>query len=340
MHDTLTLSQYLETEVARINGGPHLSGLIEDVAASCVKIAKLISYGGLMGNLGTIRGINIQGEQQKELDIRANEILIKQLEAGRHLIALGSEELDDPYIIGGDEPRGNYLLMFDPLDGSSNIEINGPVGTIFSILHAPDGATGAEAEFLQPGNQQICAGYTLYGPSTEMVITMGDGVHGFTLDNDVNVFKLSSEDMRVPMDTSEFGINASNQRFWEPPVQKYIAECLQGTEGPRKKDFNMRWIAAMVSDVHRVMSRSGVFMYPIDEKCRKMGGRLRLMYEANPMSMLMEQAGGLATTGREPILDIQPEGLHQRVPVIIGSHREVEHLILYHKNYDNQDSGG
>ena len=336
MHDVLTLSEYIKSEAARCSGGGDLIGLVEDVAISCVEIAKLIGYGGLIGNLGTTRGTNIQDEQQKELDIRANDIIIRHVEKGRHLIALGSEELDDPYVIHGDEPRGNYLLMFDPLDGSSNIEINGPVGTIFSILRAPDGATGTEEDFLQAGSAQICAGYTLYGPSTEMVITFGNGVNGFTLDFDDGIFKLTSEDMRVPIDTAEFAINASNQRHWEPPVQQYIAECLQGKEGPRGKDFNMRWIAAMVADVHRVMSRSGVFLYPIDEKTRSRGGRLRLMYEANPMAMIMEQAGGMGSTGRMRILDIKPEHMHQRVPVIIGARSEVEHLNLYHENYDNR----
>ncbi|MBT4890302.1 MAG: class 1 fructose-bisphosphatase [Rhodospirillales bacterium] len=336
MHDVLTLNQYIKSEAASNRDARHLIGLVEDVANSCVEINKLVSYGGLIGNLGTTRGTNIQDEQQKELDIRANDIIIRHVEAGHHLIALGSEELDEPFIIQSDEPQGNFLLMFDPLDGSSNIEINGPVGTIFSILQAPEGATGAEEDFLQPGNEQICAGYVLYGPSTEMVITFGNGVNGFTLDLDDGVFKLTSEDMRVPIDTAEFAINASNQRHWEPPVKRYIAECLEGKEGPRSKDFNMRWIAAMVADVHRVMSRSGVFLYPIDEKTRDKGGRLRLMYEANPMAMIMEQAGGMGSTGRGRILDVKPEHLHQRVPVIIGARGEVEHLIQYHEEFDNQ----
>lgn len=338
MPDTLNLSDHIRSESEKCNGGGHLIGLIEDVVSSCVQISKLISYGNLSGNLSKTRGINIQGEEQKELDILANDILINTVEKGRHLIALGSEELDEPYIIPnneGDEPRGEYLLLFDPLDGSSNIEINGPVGTIFTVLRALDGATGTEQDFLQPGINQVCAGYTLYGPSTEMVVTFGDGVSAFTLDLDDHKFKITNKNMHMPLDTAEYAINASNQRFWEPPVQRYIAELLQGKEGPRGKDFNMRWVAAMVADIHRIMSRSGVFMYPIDEKIRSKGGRLRLMYEANPMAMIMEQAGGMATTGRERILDIQPGGLHQRVPVIIGARSEVEHLIDYHVEYDN-----
>ncbi len=337
MHDTLNLLDYTKSESDRLNGGHDLVALIDDIARSCFQITKLVKHGGLSGSLGTTRGTNIQGELQKELDIRANDILIKNLEKGRHLIAMGSEELDDPYVIKGDDRRGQYLVMFDPLDGSSNIEINGPVGTIFSVLKAPEGSNGAAEDFLQPGNQQICAGYTLYGPCTEMVITFGDGVNGFTMDPEDGEFRLTAEDMRMPIDTSEFAINASNQRHWEPPVQQYISELLEGKEGPRGKDFNMRWIAAMVADVHRVMSRSGIFLYPIDAKTTSMGGRLRLMYEANPMGMIMEQAGGIATTGREAILDIQPSGLHQRVPVILGARGEVEHLISAHTNYDNRE---
>ncbi len=330
MHDGMTLNDYIEAERVRLDSDNDFSGLITDVAEACAEISQLIRSGSLAGDLSAARGTNVQDETQKELDVLSDEILIKHAQKGGHLVALGSEENEEPYVIPADQPRGDYLLMFDPLDGSTNIEVNGPVGTIFSILRAPNGATGAVADFLQPGTAQVCAGYALYGTSTEMILTFGNGVAGFTLDPESGVFKMTKPDIKIPDETSEFAINASNQRYWEAPVQRYISECLAGKDGPRGRDFNMRWVGAMVADVHRVLTRSGVFMYPIDEKVREKGGRLRLMYEANPMSMIMEQAGGIASTGHGRILEIAPKSLHQRVPVIMGSKKEVNRLIEYH----------
>ncbi|MCK4938782.1 MAG: class 1 fructose-bisphosphatase, partial [Rhodospirillaceae bacterium] len=262
----------------------------------------------------------------------SNEIFLRFNEVGGHLAGMASEEMDDPYALPEGAPRGKYLLLFDPLDGSSNIDVNVSVGTIFSILKCPEGVTHPEVEdFLQPGTTQVCAGYALYGPSTMLVITSGSGVNGFTLDQNIGEFILTHPGMKVPEDTREFAINASNQRFWEAPVKRYIDECLAGSEGPRGENFNMRWIASMVAEIHRILTRGGIFLYPMDERLRDQGGKLRLMYEANPMGMIIEQAGGLASTGRERIMEIKPSGLHQRVPVIMGSKNEVERVVGYHK---------
>ena len=240
--------------------------------------------------------------------------------------------MDHPQQIPDQYPKGGYLLLFDPLDGSSNIDVNISVGTIFSVLQVPRRNKGtAEESFLQPGTAQVAAGYALYGPSTQLVLTIGTGVHLFTLDRELGSFILTQRDIQVPEDTQEFSINASNARHWQPPVQRYIDDCLAGENGPRGKNFNMRWVASMVADVHRILSRGGVFMYPLDAKNAKQGGKLRLLYEANPMSMIMEQAGGAASTGRERIMELKPEKLHQRVPVIMGSKNEVEQVVKYHK---------
>ncbi|MGH3157623.1 MAG: class 1 fructose-bisphosphatase, partial [Streptosporangiaceae bacterium] len=236
-----------------------------------------------------------------------------------------------PYPIPPQFPRGKYLLTFDPLDGSSNIDIDASVGSIFSILRAPlPGAHAGAEDFLQPGARQVAAGYAIYGPSTVLVLTVGMGVHAFTLDPDLGEFFLTREDIRLPDDTAEYAVNSSNQRFWEPAVLRYVDECLQGASGPRGKDFNMRWVAALVAEAHRILTRGGVFLYPQDSKGPAKAGRLRLLYEANPIAFLMEQAGGLATTGRERVLDVTPAGLHQRIPFIFGSREEVARIIRYH----------
>jgi len=330
MQDGTPLSQHLDQECARLEADDDFAGVITDIAEACAAISKLVRHGRLAGNLAAVHGTNVQDEAQKELDIISNDILIDYADKGGHLLAIASEELEDACVFSTDRKRGRYLLLFDPLDGSTNIEVNGLVGTIFSVLRAPDDGTGANEDFLQTGSDQLCAGYVLYGISTEMVVTFGNGVAVFTLDPDTEEFVMTTPKLTVADDTSEYAINASNQRHWEAPVQRYVAECLQGKEGPRGRDFNMRWAGAMVADVHRILSRSGVFAYPIDEKVRSKGGRLRLMYEANPMSMVTEQAGGMASTGRGRIMDIQPEGLHQRVPVIMGSKNEVQRLVDYH----------
>jgi fructose-1,6-bisphosphatase I len=305
--------------------------LVEVVARACKAIAIAVGKGALGGVLGGAGSVNVQGEAQKKLDVLSNEILLEANEWGGHLAAIASEELDDPHPIPHRYPKGEYLLVFDPLDGSSNIDVNVSIGTIFSVLRCPDGVRTPTAEhFLQPGTRQLAAGYCVYGPSTVLVLTLGDGTHQFTLDRELGSFVLTGRALRIPEETSEFAINLSNQRHWEPPVQRYVAELLAGRSGPRGKDYNMRWVASMVADVHRILTRGGVFMYPIDAKCRAQGGRLRLLYEANPMAMIVENAGGAASDGHARLLERQPQGLHQRVPVFLGSRAEVERVTAYH----------
>ena len=310
--------------------------LIEVVARACKGISVAVgkgALGGVLGDAGTAdaQSMNIQGEAQKKLDVLSNEILLEANAWGGHLAGLASEEMDTSHPIPDKYPRGNYLLLFDPLDGSSNIDVNVSVGTIFSVLRCPDGVTNpVDADFLQPGTAQVAAGYCIYGPSTTLVLTVGHGTHAFTLDREVGSFVLTVRGMRIPEETKEFAVNMSNQRHWEPPMQAYVGDLLRGAEGPRGKDFNMRWVASMVADVHRILTRGGIFSYPLDRKCADKGGRLRLMYEANPMSLLVEQAGGAASTGHQRLLEVQPTGLHMRVPVFLGSKAEVEAAVGYH----------
>ncbi|MGE4316132.1 class 1 fructose-bisphosphatase [Acinetobacter sp.] len=320
----LTLSQYLQQQNGNLT--PELAQVIETIGNTCKDIDQLLQKGALAGVLGSAQHENIQGEEQKKLDIISNDYLIDTLKVHPHVGGLASEELDE---FTPAQENGKYLVLFDPLDGSSNIDINMCVGTIFSILPAKNALTQAE-DFLQAGTNQVAAGYVLYGPSTMMALTVGAGVVFFTFDPESKEFLLTSENIQVAADTKEYAINASNQRHWEAPVKRYIDELLAGKTGPREKDFNMRWVACMVGDIHRILCRSGIFMYPYDTKDPKKAGRLRLMYEANPMSMLMEQAGGASTTGRVRILDIQPTELHQRVPVVIGSKNEVDLVTGYH----------
>ena len=281
--------------------------------------------------MGSAGSENVQGEVQKKLDIIANDVLIEANEWGGHLAAMASEEMDSIHIVPNRYPQGEYLLMFDPLDGSSNIDVNVSIGTIFSVLKKVDANKGvSEDDFLQPGTQQVAAGYCVYGPQTTLVLTVGDGVSMFTLDREQGSFVLTHEDVQIPADTKEFAINMSNMRHWDEPVKRYIDECLQGEEGPRGKNFNMRWIASMVADVHRILTRGGVFMYPWDKREPHKAGKLRLMYEANPMSWLIEQAGGAATNGKQRILDLQPSQLHERVSVMLGSKNEVDRVTSYH----------
>jgi fructose-1,6-bisphosphatase I len=334
-----TLARYL-TEEQRDKGvlTGDLKFLIEIVSRACQAISVAIGKGALGGEggvLGEAGSDNIQGEAQKKLDVLSNEILLDANEWGGHLAAMASEEMDLPHLVPHRFPKGEYLLTFDPLDGSSNIDVNVSIGTIFSVLKCPEGAdlstpAAAEAAFLQPGTAQVAAGYAVYGPTTLLVLSVGDGVVVFTLDREHGHFVLTQERVQIPAATHEFAINMSNQRFWEAPVQRYVDEMLQGREGPLGKDYNMRWVASMVADVHRIMTRGGIFMYPLDRKMQDQGGKLRLMYEANPMAFLVEQAGGAASTGRQRILDIVPQRLHQRVPVILGSKNEVERVTAYH----------
>jgi fructose-1,6-bisphosphatase I len=329
----VTLSRFL-IEAQRDKG--HIDGdlrlLIEVVARACKRISIAVGKGALGGVLGSAGSENVQGETQKKLDVLSNEILLEANEWGGHLAALASEEMDDPHPIPHRYPKGEYLLVFDPLDGSSNIDVNISVGTIFSVLRCPEGVKDPdESAFLQPGTKQVAAGYAVYGSSTVLVLTLGDGVHQFTLDREQGNFPLTQSNLRIPEDTSEFAINMSNMRHWEAPMRRYIDELLAGKTGPRGRDFNMRWVASMVADVHRILTRGGIFIYPRDLKDPSKPGKLRLMYEANPMAFIVEQAGGAATTGLERIMDLQPQKLHQRVPVFLGSKNEVERVTAYHR---------
>ncbi len=328
----VSLTRYL-VEQQRADGliPAQLRLLLEVVARACKSISHAVNKGALGGVLGSAQSENVQGEIQKKLDIIANEVLIEANEWGGHLAAMASEEMDGIYVVPNRYPQGEYLLLFDPLDGSSNIDVNVSIGTIFSVLQMPEDARGVEEnDFLQAGSRQVAAGYCVYGPQTTLVLTVGDGVAMFTLDREQGSFVLTQEKLRIPADTQEFAINMSNMRHWAPPVRQYIDECLQGQDGPRGKNFNMRWVASMVADVHRILTRGGVFMYPWDQREPNKPGKLRLMYEANPMAWLVEQAGGSATNGKERILDIQPTALHERVSVILGSKNEVERVTGYH----------
>ncbi|MBL1321486.1 MAG: class 1 fructose-bisphosphatase [Methylophaga sp.] len=333
MNTHKTLTQYIvEQQRTNPQSTGDLSGLMNDIASACKKISHLVNRSGIIGIGGVADSENVQGEVQKELDIITNDVMVDHLNWTGHLAAMASEEIEEIIQIPDNQPKGKYLIAFDPLDGSSNIDINLSVGTIFSILRCPEGVTSPTVEdFKQKGTEQVCAGFCVYGPTTMMILTTGNGVDGFTLDQDVGEFILTHPKMTIPEDTAEFAINMSNQRFWEPPVQRYIDECIKGVDGGREKNFNMRWVASMVAEVYRVLTRGGVFLYPLDTKPTTQGGKLRLMYEASPMAFIVEQAGGVCSTGRERVLDITPEGVHQRVPVILGSKNEVERIISYHQ---------
>jgi fructose-1,6-bisphosphatase I / sedoheptulose-1,7-bisphosphatase len=338
-----TLTQYLIEQRRRFpQASGELNALILDVSIACKAISRQVALGSL-AEAPAGGTVNVQGEEQKPLDVISNEMLIRQTEWSGHLAGMASEEMDHPYQIPQPYARGKYLLVFDPLDGSSNIDVNVSVGTVFSILRAPadaveSGRDAVEADFLQPGTAQVAAGYAIYGPSTMLVLTVGNGVAGFTLDQNLGEFKLTHPDIRIPADTHEFAINTSNSRFWEPPVKRYVDECLAGKTGPRGKDFNMRWIASMVAEAHRILMRGGVFMYPRDTRDPAKPGRLRLLYEANPIGLVMEQAGGRASTGRQPVLGVKPSALHQRIGLVFGSRHEVERIERYHNDPATQTS--
>jgi fructose-1,6-bisphosphatase I/sedoheptulose-1,7-bisphosphatase len=337
-----TLTQFLIQERRRFpDASGEFNALILDIAMACKAIAKSVAFGELAGLHGNFTGdssdsqtINVQGEVQKKLDVISNEVFIKMNEWAGHVAGMASEEMDEPYNLPEGQPRGHYLLVFDPLDGSSNIDVNVSVGSIFSVLRAPESAHNGRnvtaEDFLQPGTEQVAAGYALYGPTTMLILTVGRGVHGFTLDPNFGEFILTHPNIKVPETTKEFAINASNARFWEPPVKRYVDECLAGQTGPRGKDFNMRWIASMVAEAHRILMRGGVFLYPKDTKDITKPGRLRLMYEANPIGMIMEQAGGRASTGYGQVLTVKPSALHQRIGLVFGSREEVELIERYH----------
>ncbi len=329
----ISLTQHLIEQQRLHNTIPaELRLLIEVVARACKTISHAVGKGALGDVLGTAGSENVQGEVQKKLDILSNEILLQANEWGGHLAAMASEEMESFHPIPNRYPKGEYMLLFDPLDGSSNIDVNVTIGTIFSVLKAPEGmGEPTEQDFLQPGTRPVAAGYAVYGPQTVLVLTTGNGVHCFTLDREMGSWVMTQRDIQIPADTAEYAINASNSRHWFPPVQKYISELEAGKTGPRGKNLNMRWIASMVADVHRILNRGGIFMYPADARDPDKPGKLRLMYEANPMSFIVEQAGGAATDGHQRILDIQPTQLHQRVAVFLGSKNEVERVTSYHQ---------
>ena len=345
MSKNISLTRYL-VEQQRQDGHipPELRLLLEVVARACKSISQAVNKGAIGGEasiLGTAGSENVQGEVQKKLDIIANDVLIEANEWGGHLAAMASEEMDSIHVVPNRYPQGEYLLLFDPLDGSSNIDVNVSIGTIFSVLKKPEGSGAVgESDFLQAGNKQVAAGYCVYGPQTTLVLTVGDGVAMFTLDREQGSFVLTAENVQIPADTQEFAINMSNMRHWDEPVKRYIDEALQGKDGPRGKNFNMRWIASMVADVHRILTRGGIFMYPWDKREPEKAGKLRLMYEANPMSWLIEQAGGASTNGKQRIMDLQPAKLHERVSVVLGSKNEVERVTAYHHAPEAKSTAG
>ncbi|MGZ5034409.1 MAG: class 1 fructose-bisphosphatase [Usitatibacter sp.] len=332
MHSTrMTLTRFLIEERRRFPGATgELNALILSAALACKSIAMQVAHGALAGVLGETQATNVHGERQQRLDVLANETFLRCVGWGGEAAAMASEEMPAP-CPSDQVPGGKYLLVFDPLDGSSNIDVNVAVGSIFSILRAPEGVDAAdEAAFRQPGAAQVAAGYAIYGPSTMLVLSVGNGVHAFTLERSIGEFILTHRGLRIPEKTAEFAINTSNSRFWEPPVRRYVSECLAGASGPRGRDFNMRWIASLVAEAHRILMRGGVFLYPRDRRDPAKPGRLRLLYEANPIGFLVEQAGGRASTGLAPVLDVVPTQLHQRIPFVFGSREEVERIERYH----------
>ena len=330
-----TLSKFLIQQLTDIPGASDLGALLVDVAAAVKAISAMTAKGALGGYPGEHGGKNVQGETQHKLDVLAHEVIIRSCEWGGLLAGMVSEELEHPYPVPVEYARGRYLLVFDPLDGSSNTDVNVSVGTIFSVLRHDETELPGVADYLKRGEQQVAAGYAIYGPATMLVISAGKGTHGFTLDREIGNFILTHPNLQIPADTSEFAINTSNARFWEPPVHRYVTECQAGKSGIRGRDFNMRWIASLVAEVHRILMRGGVFMYPRDSKDKSKPGRLRLLYEANPMSLLVEQAGGRATTGNQRLMEVNPESLHQRVALILGSRNEVERIERYHAEYES-----
>ena len=328
-NSNIQFKHYLET--SKVKGSAIPAGLQElllAVADTCTTLSHEVAQGALIGLLGSAGTGNVQGEVQQKLDIIANDLLIEGVQACKSLAGLASEEMELPVVVQG---TGDYLLLFDPLDGSSNIDVNVSIGTIFSILKKQDPTAPLQtADFLLSGRHQVAAGYVVYGPQTTMALTLGDGVVMFTLNKDTGQFVLIKHAVQISPATKEFAINMSNMRHWAEPVRRYVEECLAGVSGERDKDFNMRWIASMVADVHRVLSRGGIFMYPWDQREPHKPGKLRLMYEANPMSFLVEQAGGASTNGEQLIMDLQPSDLHERVSVMLGSKDEIERLQRYH----------
>jgi fructose-1,6-bisphosphatase len=334
---TPTLEAFLEEEARRDPGLERaLASLLADLVPAFEAIAGAVADAAVRGRLGDAATSNCQGERHKQLDLVANELLSRAVEHGGHAAGIASEEESAPRAFEARGAPARHLIAIDPLDGSSNVDVNVTVGSIFSILRRGEaGPAPAPEEFLRPGREQVCAGYALYGPATMLVLSVGRGVHGFTLDPRGGGFLLTHPELRIPGgEAREFAVNASNARFWEPPIRRYVTECVAGRAGPRGADFNMRWIASLVAEVHRILVRGGVFMYPRDGRRPARAGRLRLVYEASPMAFLVEQAGGAASTGRERVLDLAPAELHQRVPLVLGSLAEVERIVRYHREHD------
>jgi fructose-1,6-bisphosphatase I/sedoheptulose-1,7-bisphosphatase len=331
-----TLTEFLIAEQRKVPGATgQFTALVNDIRLACKRVANVVGKGALAGIAGKTGTRNVQGEEQAKLDVLANEMFVGTTQPGGSLAAMVSEELEDVYRVPERYPRGRYLLAFDPLDGSSNIDVNVSVGSIFSVLPAPDSGMEADATaFLQAGARQVCAGYAIYGPTTMLVLTVGQGVHGFTLDREIGEFMLTHPRLTIAEQANEFAINSSNARFWEPAVKRYVDECLAGRAGPRGKDFNMRWVASLVAETHRILMRGGVFLYPRDDREQGQSGKLRLLYEANPIAFVIEQAGGLASTGYGPILDVQPTSIHQRTGLVFGSRAEVERIEAYHRDHN------
>jgi fructose-1,6-bisphosphatase I/sedoheptulose-1,7-bisphosphatase len=329
----MTLARYLAGYLARHPSQPaEMTALVSAVASAVAAISGQARRGALAGVLGAAGARNVQDEPQQQLDVLSNELMLVHAAGSGALAAMVSEEMPALHAVPAAHRRGGYLLMFDPLDGSGNIDINMTVGTIFSVVPSPDPAgEPSPSHFLQPGTAQVCAGFALYGPSTLLVLTLGEGVDGFTLDPDEGGFVLTHPRLRIPATAREYAINASNERFWEPPVLRYVTECVAGRSGPRQADYNMRWVASLVADAFRILTRGGVFLYPKDSREPARPGRLRLLYECNPVAFIIEQAGGAASTGRGRIFERQPESLHQRVPFIFGSREEVERIEAYHR---------
>jgi len=326
-----TLENYLRTPANRV--APDVALTVRSIASACTRIARIVALGPLAGALGAARGGNADGDVQKELDIIANETVIDALQ-NAPVASLISEELDEPIRLWTGAPLD---VAIDPLDGSSNIDTNVSIGTIFSILPAADGKDGAIP--LQPGRNQVAAGYCIYGPQTALALTLGRGTHVFTLDPEIDAFRLTATHIQIPETTREFAINVSNFRHWNRPVRAYVDDCLAGEDGVGKRNYNMRWIASLVAECHRIISRGGIFLYPEDARSGYANGRLRLVYECNPIAFLIEQAGGAATNGLQRILDISPESVHQRVPMMFGSKREIRRLEKYYTGRDLHGRG-
>jgi fructose-1,6-bisphosphatase I / sedoheptulose-1,7-bisphosphatase len=331
-----TLDDFLAEHLSKNEAQQRLATVARAIATSTIQVGEMVANAALIGHLGKLDNQNVQGEQQAKLDLLSNDCFIENLQACDAVAGIVSEEIEEAILLKKDNSKANYLVAFDPIDGSSNIEVNVAVGSIFSVLKAPVDRHAETTDFLQKGSQQVLAGYAIFGPASMLVISIGKGVYAFTLNRENNTYLCEPISMRVAEHANEFAINASNSRFWDLPIAQYVAECQAGTTGARGKDFNMRWIASMVADMHRILKRGGVYLYPQDNKLPLKAGRLRLLYEVNPMSWLIEQAGGASSNGRQRILDIPPTDIHQRIAIVIGAKEEVEIVDKYYQIFDEK----